>query len=573
MSPQFAVSFVSRSVFIKHVTDLCGTLLCGNCGVSLACEVDQGNSACNVDETISAITAISPDFVHSQDVLDSKCSSGVMQDDMDQEELLIVREDRKQEQIVKPNESLIENTNSQVESVSIGKPMESQNPNKVIKYVVNNPTERTILEKDGFKYRLLNIPCVDPGNSGPPIHVQVYACVLCSKLETMWPNFVTHMTTCHNQNGNTDILERGLAATNTGLSDSFSVGKAKTISQGPGIKEVNVPEFVTITVAKKKVTQDKSSKGIPSGKQATTLTMKHNQGVKKIKVMSHLNSKDAGYRKIQLPAKAQNTMNSKQLCKKTGALKAKNKAILKRRSLLIQEEFKHDKNGACDPNKIYQWNGIPYRRIVEDEVQFFYCTDCEFKCNTWKYFKLHKQQEIETSDPDKIHELDGLSYKRKIWNDIAHFFCCLCDYRCRTWEAFRRHSLQQHSTNNKLQEYTLPICHICGKTYTRKSVLDVHINAVHSKETTYTCDQCGYTTGYYCALLSHIKNIHTKPYKYPCPWLGCTKMFITKGNLQRHLPVHTGERKFKCKRCLKDFKSQSNLGQHVKRCGKMAKYV
>lgn len=49
---------------------------------------------------------------------------------------------------------------------------------------------------------------------------------------------------------------------------------------------------------------------------------------------------------------------------------------------------------------------------------------------------------------------------------------------------------------------------------------------------------------------------------FKCPFPGCGKEFQLKGNLKRHLNIHNGDKKFRCKFCGKDFLRKADMEVH-----------
>ena len=228
------------------------------------------------------------------------------------------------------------------------------------------------------------------------------------------------------------------------------------------------------------------------------------------------------------------------------------------------KQHKQEELEACDPDKVYEQEGVSYKRKMCKNMACYFCTQCEFRCHSWDSFKQHKQDEVEASDPDKIHERDGLSYKRIMSNNFAHYQCLQCNYKCHPWNSYKIHCVNKHSVQNvELKECARHQCSACGKLFGEKFQLDVHTNAVHTKEKSYICEICAYFTHNYSKFKDHVRHKHTEREKYPCTFPNCSKQFPSMGALDRHLTTHANERKFKCDRCQKSFKTENNLRQHV----------
>lgn len=73
-------------------------------------------------------------------------------------------------------------------------------------------------------------------------------------------------------------------------------------------------------------------------------------------------------------------------------------------------------------------------------------------------------------------------------------------------------------------------CHICGRRFTRKFVLDKHIRT-HQQDRTFGCEHC-------------------------------SRSFLTLEGLRNHVAIHTGERPYRCGLCPESFMNTSASSVH-----------
>ncbi|RVD92821.1 zinc finger domain-containing protein [Tubulinosema ratisbonensis] len=96
----------------------------------------------------------------------------------------------------------------------------------------------------------------------------------------------------------------------------------------------------------------------------------------------------------------------------------------------------------------------------------------------------------------------------------------------------------------------------CQKSYTKPSYLKIHLNS-HTNNRPFKCDQCS---------KSYTKNSHLTVHKksHSNEFLicsKCTKKFITKDKLKRH--VNSCNILYECKFCLKKYKRFKMLENHL----------
>ena len=103
-------------------------------------------------------------------------------------------------------------------------------------------------------------------------------------------------------------------------------------------------------------------------------------------------------------------------------------------------------------------------------------------------------------------------------------------------------------------------CDTCGKTYTHRSGLNVHILYKHT-DRKLKCRYCNKMMAMPNTLRRH-ELTHTGVKKFECEY--CSKKFYTKDRLKIHIVVHTKERPFKCQICEKRFGQYASLSRHKK---------
>ena len=193
---------------------------------------------------------------------------------------------------------------------------------------------------------------------------------------------------------------------------------------------------------------------------------------------------------------------------------------------------------------------LQHQRVHDKQREPFRCQECGQVFRTRSNFNTHL----------RTHTVKGPQH---------------CDICNKLFVNLRSHVQQVHQ---KLRTHP---CHLCDKTFGKKSGLDRHILTVHEKMRNYYCDLCQKSFGEKAQLLRHRK-IHFKSTspepdsgsisedqeiiedkkRYKCG--RCKKILNSRAALKRHRSlVHLKERNFLCNFCPKKFGEKSNLMRHI----------
>jgi len=111
----------------------------------------------------------------------------------------------------------------------------------------------------------------------------------------------------------------------------------------------------------------------------------------------------------------------------------------------------------------------------------------------------------------------------------------------------------EHPCDDKTRTY---LCTLCDKWFTTKGNLNKH-KQMHTGDKLYACSLCKkrFATKYY---LNKHMNVHNS--KYKCT--ECGKCFSSNQNLTVHRRIHSGEKPFECTVCSKRFTRSHHLVTH-----------
>ncbi|XP_022119409.2 zinc finger protein 58-like [Pieris rapae] len=224
-----------------------------------------------------------------------------------------------------------------------------------------------------------------------------------------------------------------------------------------------------------------------------------------------------------------------------------------------------DEQRAMYESVLSTWKPVMFPK----QVKRYICEKCNKEFKNYQNLYLHTTRVHSTEESAVLCNICDKSFKNKHYlymhrmnkhySESEKCFCQFCLQEFRTRRALHMHVKRFHP--NTLPELKCPEC---GKEFRVPYKLRYHIDACHRPDNEkYKCHICQKLYKSHLNLNRHLHFQHSQVPRHPCVF--CDMTFKSRHHMKRHiLNIHPPlESKVQCPECLKEFKNDQYLKEHM----------
>ncbi|KAJ8405753.1 hypothetical protein AAFF_G00311900 [Aldrovandia affinis] len=191
----------------------------------------------------------------------------------------------------------------------------------------------------------------------------------------------------------------------------------------------------------------------------------------------------------------------------------------------------------------------------------YQCQHCEFRCADQSNLKTHIKSKHGTDLPYKCGHCPQafpddkeLQKHTEIFQGHKTHQCPHCDHKSTNSSDLKRHIISVHTKDFPHK------CEVCEKGFHRPSELKKH-SETHKGNKVHQCRHCDFKISDPFTLSRHILSVHTKDLPFKCK--RCKRGFRQQSELKKHMKTHSGRKVYQCQYCEYNTTDASGFKRHV----------
>ncbi|CAI5793723.1 finger 711 isoform X2 [Podarcis lilfordi] len=191
----------------------------------------------------------------------------------------------------------------------------------------------------------------------------------------------------------------------------------------------------------------------------------------------------------------------------------------------------------------------------------YQCQHCVFRCADQSNLKTHIKTKHGTDLPFKCEHCPQAFTDEKELQQHTELFqghkthqCPHCDHKSTNSSDLKRHIISVHTKDFPHK------CEVCEKGFHRPSELKKH-SETHKGKKVHQCRHCDFKTSDPFVLSGHILSVHTKDLPFKCK--RCKRGFRQQTELKKHMKTHSGRKVYQCQYCEYSTTDASGFKRHV----------